>query len=115
MTTNTDLASRLLAAIDETGRLTNGSEVWWAPPDNPGTVDTGGGGMTLNVHLPSYAAHIAHHHPAAVLRRCAADRRIVERFRLAETEYHPDAFMVMEETLRDLAAGYGITDHHQDG
>ena len=39
------------------------------------------------------AEHIAHHDPAAVLRRCTADRRILARHRLNPDAYWADAAM----------------------
>lgn len=67
-------------------------------------------------HDAAQAEHIARNDPAAVLRRCAADRRIVEAYRLtAEApELHADAWIVMKDVLADLAEGYRITGEGED-
>jgi hypothetical protein len=63
-----DLTTRLLAAIEETERIAQAAIRWsegaseWADGENPDWV------------------HIAHHDPTTVLRRCAVDRKIVERY-----------------------------------
>lgn len=90
MTTTATLAARLLAAIEETERLARDAvqettgrwtsrEVEWGV----GTVVEDDCGALLlhvtyhgrNVQYP----HIAHNDPDTVLRRCAADRRILDR------------------------------------
>lgn len=79
-----------------------------------------GGKLTLGQHR-----HIALHDPAAVLRRCAADRKILARHTLdPDVHYEPACKgcgtygdMELSETdnlnecpeLLDLADGYGIT------
>ncbi|MGW0837573.1 DUF6221 family protein [Streptomyces prunicolor] len=86
-------------------------------------------------NVKDQSEHIAHHDPAAVLRRCEADRRILERHRLA-TEWtwaHPrdapcygcgtqgDCDDPLTDNLNqcpelwDLAHAHGITDEIRAG
>jgi hypothetical protein len=80
-----DLAARVLAAIDETERIalhahgdTWTAHGWHLVKSSDGeevvTVGDSGGG----VYDDPTANHIAGNDPATVLRRCAADRKIVE-------------------------------------
>jgi hypothetical protein len=86
--------------VEETARdATNGP--WYAePPDTTWGEDkdaelAGGGKLlaTLAYERNGYlnADHIAMHNPANVLRRCAADRRILARHRLDPGAYWMDA------------------------
>lgn len=75
------LIARLREAIDATEQLARraGSNTWTVRPgaryiegDDIVIYDEGG-------HTSDQAAHIVRHAPAAVLRRCEADRRILTR------------------------------------
>ena len=67
------------------------------------------------------AEHIASHDPAAVLRRCAADRKLVERFRHHRMHYETchgagrtdtpcaAAYFAAAEMFELVASGYGIS------
>lgn len=70
-------------------------------------------------HVPgpwANAEFIADNDPAAVLRRCAADRRIIDRYlkviEAIETAEYTLTLKVQatvyENTIRDLARGYGL-------
>lgn len=69
-----DLIERLRAAIDATERIAqaaSGDSVF----DGTGIVTGPRGSAVL---LSTAARHIARHDPASVLRRCAADRKILD-------------------------------------
>jgi len=81
-----DLASRLLAAIEEVERLAHEAQDYIG--DSPWSVGRARGSgepyvkgevaAVCSLVDEASAAHIAHNDPAAVLRRCAADREEVE-------------------------------------
>ncbi|MFJ7269387.1 DUF6221 family protein [Streptomyces sp. NPDC099050] len=85
--------------------------------------DEGNGNTIAHVYQPEYAAHIVGQDPAAALRRCAADRKLLEIHAYAGGTYEPyactgcggdDMGALVDhandcETLLALAAGYGIT------
>lgn len=94
-----DLAARVLAAIEETEQIAREAI---GPGGNPRIGTAGqwnayleGGddgwaiesddaaGASCIVGAETMASHIAHHDPAATLRRCEADRKIVERYQVA--------------------------------
>jgi hypothetical protein len=61
------------------------------------------------------ARHIVRNDPSAVLRRCEADRRQVERLagmvRLGEDYYdNPTVWDLVQDSLKDFADAYGITE-----
>jgi hypothetical protein len=115
-----DLAGKLLAAIGETERIAQeAGGVWslltipaWSLPGDSGEVNLGD--KVLVTPVPESAAHIARHDPASVLRRCAADRKIVKDCMVKSQPGDPDhpfwypANSVAEKVLPDLAFGYGI-------
>jgi hypothetical protein len=122
-----DLAARVLAAIDETertaqaavGSLTGSWSVEPFEPSRPEAVpasawvDDGDEGIAT-VNGSFRAEHIAHNDPAAVLRRCAADRKIVHRYQklasLPNKSYaQSSALDAYRSVLYSLAEGYGIT------
>lgn len=105
----TDLAARVLAAIEEAERIARAATPgpWYTPP--PGDVGEWSiyaegwmiGGVrhypstdmrnaakmlrkpaTVVEHATANAEHIVRHDPVVILRQCAADRRTVERHRL---------------------------------
>jgi hypothetical protein len=122
----------LLAAIDETERIAQAATdgPWLAvgerdevgvdvvPTDRTGSYvvcPDPNAGM-----IPADAEHIARHDPAAVLRRCAADREIVDLYRATQTALEAAQGTVLagackvrlgayENVLRALAEGYGLT------
>lgn len=51
--------------------------------------------------------------PEDVLRRCAADRRIVETYQRTCDSLHIDAFGVMSETMDNLLDAYGLPKEHE--
>lgn len=128
-----DLSSLLLAAIEETERLAREATEgpWRAGVRGGPTVEAEGWTVASGV-TDLDAAHIAHNDPSSVLRRCSADRRIVETTRmaqghyrevLAETEGDPgssarvsDAWRqatTWEKAMALVAEGYGLTDHQE--
>lgn len=73
-----DLTQWLGAQLDEDERIARAAGgTWWAPPDLPGEVYDSGG-VNIDAKLKSFAAHIAEHDPARVLREIDAKRQIVE-------------------------------------
>lgn len=143
-----DLVPRLLAAIVETEAFAEtagepddnweyrrGASVTPAPKDRSRTVIKFDGGISWHPGTDQVIfafweedlEHIVRHSPSAVLRRCAADRRVVER----HTEFHaavlPAAPGAEPQTERwctqcrssrwpcpelvDRAEAYGITAH----
>jgi hypothetical protein len=125
-----DLSSLLLAAIEEAERLARSAsaetEAEWSPggdlSDGVSTVVTGApvvGGPYG--HLAEVVReHIARHDPASVLRRCAADRKIVEFWSLAYSKFsdfpHPEWDRIRSNarwTIRKIAEAYGIADHEE--
>jgi hypothetical protein len=147
-----DLVTRLLAAIEETERVAqaatpgpwryNPNKHWHKPgtcwfeeavftgPAGKDAVCIAGTGETDHPEAMARAAHIAHNDPAAVLRRCNADRYIVESHPatavfdpgssevpgfVCETcvQYDRYGFPMDDSsypctTLRKLAEGYGL-------
>lgn len=83
-----DLVSRLLAAIEETERdalaIPAEKRVWWGQPANAAVIADDGWLVVRPVSGYS-AMHVARNDPAAVLRRCAADRRRLELHAPEET------------------------------
>ena len=124
----TTLAARVLEAIEAAVRVANSASGGPWTIRNLGrhdqaavVADTGErtpvglpvGPLGADLHTAKAVAdarHIAHNDPAAVLRRCAADRRIVETYlAICEApEIHADAFAAMTSVLKDLAEGYGV-------
>jgi hypothetical protein len=118
METLTGLAERLLSAIAEVERVAGSATPGpWTTERPPGAFPREG------VHSASQqwiagcdradAEHIALHDPQTELRRCAAHRKIVERYvRLAGRESKTFAMCAkldaLEEVLLDLADGYGL-------
>lgn len=125
-----NLAARLLAAIAETEQIARSSladswtvsnyhEVITSAPVSDNLVvaigDSGGG-----VYDVDTAAHIAHNDPPTVLRRCEADRKMVELYQrlvveddnTTDDEYRwtTDARVTaVLACLRLLAEGYGVS------
>lgn len=127
-----DLVARLRAAIDETERIARACEPGVdfhasEDPTKPGTFDaeayeSGSLGNFVQVGQADvpFVAHIVRHDPAAVLRRCAADRKILDMWVI---DRHGDLTaevpgeticddwcvrVIGEHTLAILAEGYGI-------
>lgn len=118
-----DLAARLLAAVEETERIANAATggAWTAYRNRgvfAGVLDRDWVAGTD----PADATHIARHDPAAVLRRCASDRKIlalhepVTGFSGQQCTVCVGCWATEEgedwpcETLRLLADGYGLDD-----
>jgi hypothetical protein len=131
-----DLSSLLLAAIEETERLARGvtgSIAPWEVDEEDGQFGVLDQDMEPQCWPRSgaRAMHIAHNDPASVLRRSAADRRLLELHKQVPTERPGatgetgcdlcrwEASWGMEvqpgvcETVLTLAEGYGITDHQE--
>lgn len=124
-----DLVSRLLAAIEETEQAARacGGAPW--VDDVPAMVHVdpvairdskwslGHLGYVASAdNSPigdAYRAHIVRNDPASVLRRCAADRRLLKRLvEVSNPQYlkhSPGVQVLVEFTLGQLAAGYGIS------
>lgn len=85
--TSDDLVPQILAAIEETERLAsalistvNPTTGEWVPAGPHGTeIRDSRDHLVVKHSWPDEIAHIIRHDPAAVLRRCAADRRRLER------------------------------------
>jgi hypothetical protein len=125
-----DLAARLLAAIEETERVARGhaqaSDSWEVRGGEVGDVLNSGTVAFVPCH--GDREHIAHNDPHTVLRRCAADRKIVAEHSSPHTVV--DGFCAEEgapcthagedecqrcqlwpcPTLLALAEAYGITE-----
>jgi hypothetical protein len=78
------------------------------------------GTLVVKWTWPYEAVHIAHNDPASVLRRCAADREIVDLYLATRTALEAAQGTVLagackvrlgayENVLRALAEGYGLT------
>lgn len=65
----------------------------WNASSDTFTIYDGNASAVAADALPAAAALIAHHDPAHVLRRCAADRRVLARHRLNPDAYWADAAM----------------------
>lgn len=108
-----DLIASIRAAIDETERIArvadDASDRPWTLTASA-TVDFAADGefYALDARV---ADHIVHHDPAAILRRCAADRELLDlhehvpgdgiNFTFAERDRSTD-------TIRALAEAYGL-------
>lgn len=105
----------------------------WSDP-GPWVMHGGGAGEEVAIARPAMpvaekvAAHIAHHDPVAVLRRCAADRELIERFQYHEQRYRNrveashtnracriDVYFAVRVMIQRLAAGYGISTEEETG
>jgi hypothetical protein len=115
-----DLSSLLLSAIEETAALaeqaaSDGIDTWG--PEDPAFWWDEGFPMTRSErHL------IAMFDPKAVLRRCAADRRVLERHSPAADSYGRLSCSYCEDgghpewpcgDFEDLMTRYGLTDHQE--
>ncbi|MDX3515896.1 DUF6221 family protein [Streptomyces caniscabiei] len=132
-----DLHGWTTQQIDETQRIAEaargqGNGQWRHDSSHPNgyVYDDGAQPVVYDegAPFPEEAAHIALHDPAAVLRRCAADRRVLARHRLDPDAYWAEAAacegcgtegeMDYPRTenlndcpeLLDLAHAYGLTD-----
>lgn len=120
-----DLVSRLLAAIEKTERLAQAATPgpWHVDDERYAEAIYGGetacvigggrwGGEASVFDSTEDALHIAHNDPAAVLRRCKADREIVDLHgptRRTGVCQCCDWVSYPCHTLRALALGYGIS------
>ncbi len=121
-----DLSSRILAAIDETEKIaTIADDRSGLPPTTWITELSRSGKWRIlreadDMEPIGYISdgrwedqHIVRHDPAAVLRRCAADRKILAHCASAITATavsSPDCFSLAEWVLDRLADAYGIQD-----
>lgn len=122
MLTAPDLVQLILAAIESTEQdarqATRKDHAWaidaqpfrWGDEQDTEILAGGKPIVSCNYEYGGYttASHIVRHDPASVLRRCAADRRIVEtcQFWLHENDAGTDPCAA--DVLRDLADGYGV-------
>lgn len=112
-----DLVSRLFAAIEATERQAEIAHPgpWAIHRDDKGTFVTYGGENRIvgQVYAGYDARFIIRNDPAAVLRRCESDRRLLKR--LVEVSdplyltYSPGVDVLVEFTLKQMAFGYGIS------
>jgi hypothetical protein len=95
-----DVAARLLAAIDECAAHAEAAKglALVLPRRN--------GKATLHTFMNDNG-------PEAVLRRCEADRRIVQTYQRTCNSLHIDAFGVMAETVDNLLDAYGLPREHE--
>lgn len=92
-----DLSARLLAAIDERAARAEAAKALhfsftWPRLNGKATMQ----------------AFMNENSPDAVLRRCEADRRIVQTYQRTCNSLHIDAFGVMAETVDNLLDAYGL-------
>lgn len=119
------LAARLLDAIGETERAALAAAqqrpwVQWMPLSDPRRLVAGDGKWwdvrpSIDTATDEIAEHISRHDPAAVLRRCAADRRMVKLWQVFHEAGNASAEMqtAADEFLRHIAEGIGITDQEE--
>lgn len=131
-----DLAARLLAAIDETERIARAAadgdsgdwfvgDKWnvYRREDTTPLDDEATNALVVYDNVHDQSVHIVHNDPQAVLRRCAADRKILELhndpvrgFSTLQCATCVGSWATEEGedwpcgTLRALAAAYGITE-----
>lgn len=114
-----DLTTRLLAAIDETERTAriaqDCGDAWTTEPSRTGkwqilreVEDSMAIGYIATGRLE--IDHIVRHDPAAILRRCAADRKIVAECRSGPILTDELATSLGDVIVALLAEGYGIGD-----
>jgi hypothetical protein len=108
-----ELMSRLVAAIYVKASLAKEAQGGpWGNEDEPGEVrEVPNGGTVAFTPRQEDGQFIAANDPQVVLRRCAADQRLVKLWRVVNTASNasPDMRTVMDEVMRHLADGYGIT------
>ncbi|OLE25887.1 MAG: hypothetical protein AUG44_14735 [Actinobacteria bacterium 13_1_20CM_3_71_11] len=142
----TDLTARLLAVIEETERIAQGAGggSWRVDSINEGAVVSQVDSLELEGDVAAYidatieygdpvgtplrtpiAVHVARHDPAAVLRRCAADRKILAAHEhetaliafggssfgcvVCSPDYGPGVQPLgWCDTIKALAEGYGL-------
>jgi hypothetical protein len=129
----TDLVRQILSAIEKAERLAhatiatvNPAKGRWVVAGECGTeVRDSRGHLIVKHSWPNEIAHIIHNDPVSVLRRCAADRRRLERHRpglnalgnrqvCGYDRYPPDADTDWPcPDVLDLADSYGITQKEQ--
>ena len=110
----TDLVSRLLEAIEQAERLAKfEDEDGRTHPDSWHTRSCGYGQGELMEDCDCEVS-------SSVLRRCAADRKIVEFWSLAYSKFsdfpHPEWDRIRSNarwTIRKIAEGYGLSDHQE--
>ncbi|MFF3151858.1 DUF6221 family protein [Streptomyces sp. NPDC057910] len=131
-----DLHTWITAQVDRAETIARNASAWgadWYHDDLLGEVRDYGNGNTITwASLPTYGRHVVANDPAAVLRRCAADRRILARHRAAPDDtdtmkdrtcqacnyYNRIGMMPIRlavdladcPELLDLARAHGITD-----
>jgi hypothetical protein len=105
-----DLSTRLLTAIEETERLAGyRDDDWRTDPDSWHTRSCGYGQGEL---MDDCGCEV----PAAVLRRCAADRTLVEIAAHSLTAPGSKAAATLARiVIRQLAEGYGLSDREEGG
>jgi hypothetical protein len=117
--------SQKVTAVEERARRASAWGVDWYHDDCVNEIrDYGNGNTIAIVYLAQYADQIISQDPAATLRRCAADRKILEIHRYKGGSWEPyacdgcgadDVGALVDhandcETLLALAEGYGLTD-----
>ena len=75
----------------------------------PGTLLIGNG-LRIASGVPAALAHVARQDPAAVLRRIAADRKLLDECVAAFDWDNWGAASLAETAIRNLAEGYGWTE-----
>ncbi|MFD7016082.1 DUF6221 family protein [Streptomyces sp. NPDC059928] len=108
-----DLHAWLTAQVDHVETIARGHGQWsldWYYDDHAGEIrDRLNRGTVAFVPAPGDALHIELHNPADVLRRCAADRRILERHRADPDETDPlDAHACQACSYTNRAHSIGI-------
>ncbi|MEV5942704.1 DUF6221 family protein [Streptomyces sp. NPDC051994] len=88
-----DLHAWITAQVDRAEAIARSASAWgatWYYDGLLGEVRDHGNGNTITwASLPTYAVHVVANDPAALLRRCAADRRILARHRADPDDTDP--------------------------
>lgn len=109
-----DLIAAIRAAIDETEQiavqaaLVFDSEHWTSSALNGREPIYSKAGTFVAEASNFIRPHIARHDPAAVLRRCDADRKILDLLNDAKQRQRWDGEAYMNSVMEALAASYGI-------
>lgn len=108
-----DLVSRVLEAIAEAERdaleVPETKRIWWGQVVESVVLDDDGW-LIVRPVSSSYVQHVARHDPAAVLRRCAADRRAISMCQVS-IENHDrgsSGHVLALVVLTHIAEGYGL-------
>jgi hypothetical protein len=79
---NGDMVAFVRARLDEEEGLARaaGSATWQSPPDRPGEVHDGTGGIAFSPKTEGFDDHIARQDPVRTLRRVMADKVLLDEY-----------------------------------